>query len=126
MKTFDVKITFENGKTQNKLEESNDKITAMNLALNRLDEKARGQVVNVEISGVDEKKKMTDEDYLVKAEEVYKERQREKIQRIAKELKKEDEQKALKEIQDKCPHMRTESYNHGYHKFCRDCGKELN
>lgn len=125
MKTFDVKITFENGKTQNKLEESNDKITAMNLALNRLDEKARGQVVNVEISDIDEKKKMTDEEYLAKAEEVFKENQKWEISRIARKLKKDDEEAELKKIQDNCPHEKTESYNHGYHTFCRDCGKEL-
>lgn len=31
----------------------------------------------------------------------------------------------IKEKQRNCPHEHIDSYNHGYHRFCKDCGKEM-
>lgn len=125
MKKFNVEITFEDGTKQTKYAESNSNITAMNMAINLLEEEKKSLVANVELTQVEEGKKMTDAEYLAKAEAVFKEKQQREISRIADKLKEDDEKAELKKIQDKCPHEKTESYNHRYHTYCRDCGKEL-
>lgn len=63
--------------------------------------------------------------YMEEAKKIYHRKQQNEIERIADDLRKKDELENKKKIQDKCPHERTWSYNHGYHEKCRDCGKEV-
>lgn len=54
MKTFEVKVTFLNGESQTKRSESNDTVTAINMAINRLNEDEKQNICNVNISCVSE------------------------------------------------------------------------
>lgn len=64
-------------------------------------------------------------EYYHKARKIYEEQVEQEIERIANKLKEDDLAKERKEIQDKCLHANTRSYNHGYHTSCLDCGKSL-
>ncbi|MEK3956114.1 MULTISPECIES: hypothetical protein [unclassified Psychrobacillus] len=47
MKKYEVEITFANGNSQTQKADSNDNISAMNEALNRLEATEKAKVVNV-------------------------------------------------------------------------------
>lgn len=68
---------------------------------------------------------MKKDEYYDKAKKIYKKEVEFEINRIANTLRKEAERDRVRAMQDKCSHPRVESYNHGYHTYCVECGKDL-
>lgn len=66
------------------------------------------------------------EDFIPQARLKYQENVEFEIRKIAHQLLEDHEYKEKKIKQDNCPHLKTSSYNHGYHEICNECGKEVN
>lgn len=62
------------------------------------------------------------ESYREQAIEVLKKEEEQKLFDTMLKLQKEDEEREPKLKQEKCPHIRQESDNHGRDQWCADCG----
>lgn len=49
MQTYDVHFSFKNGESQVKKASSNDNITALNMAINRLNEEEKQSIIGIQL-----------------------------------------------------------------------------